>query len=124
MLVRDWIVDVAPAAGEQGGRVLYSGPPDGLADVEESQTRRHLFGGRRPPARTPRAPKGWLALECVTRNNLHALDARVPLGVFTTLSRVSGAGKSSWVSQALVELVAAPLGHEPPPAVEEGDEPE
>ncbi len=45
----DWIVDVGPAAGEQGGRVLYSGPPAGLAAVEESQTRRHLFGETRPP---------------------------------------------------------------------------
>ena len=39
----DWIVDVGPAAGEQGGLVLYSGPPEGLRDVEASQTRRHLF---------------------------------------------------------------------------------
>jgi len=116
-----WIVDVGPAAGEQGGRVLYSGPPAGLADVEESQTRRHLFGGERPPARTPRAPGGWLALECVTRNNLHELEVKFPLGVFTTVSGVSGSGKSSLVSQVLVELVAAHLGHELP-AVEEADE--
>src|SRR5205085_8856761 len=39
----DWIVDVGPEAGEHGGRVLYSGPPRGLADVKQSQTRRHLF---------------------------------------------------------------------------------
>jgi excinuclease ABC subunit A len=116
-----WIVDVGPAAGEQGGRVLYSGPPAGLAAVEESQTRRHLFGERRPPARTPRAPREWLALERVTRNNLHALDVRFPLGVFTTVSGVSGSGKSSLVSQVLVELVAAHLGHELP-TVEEADE--
>jgi excinuclease ABC subunit A len=116
-----WIVDVGPAAGEQGGRVLYSGPPAGLAAVEESQTRRHLFGERRPPARTPRAPGGWLALERVTRNNLHALDVEFPLGVFTTVSGVSGSGKSSLVSQVLVELVAAHLGHELP-AVEDADE--
>ncbi|HKP75506.1 MAG TPA: hypothetical protein VJT67_08160, partial [Longimicrobiaceae bacterium] len=55
-----WIVDVGPAAGEQGGCVLYSGPPAGLADVAESQTRRHLFGDDRLPERTPREPKGWL----------------------------------------------------------------
>jgi excinuclease ABC subunit A len=118
-----WIVDVGPAAGEQGGCVLYSGPPAGLAAVEESQTRRHLFGERRPPARTPRAPRGWLALECVTRNNLHELDVKFPLGVFTTVTGVSGSGKSSLVSQVLVELVAAHLGHELP-AVEEADEPD
>jgi excinuclease ABC subunit A len=118
----DWIVDVGPAAGEQGGRILYSGPPTGLADVEESQTRRHLFGEQKPPPRTPREPEGWLALERVTRNNLHELDVRFPLGVFTTVSGVSGSGKSSLVSQVLVELVAAHLGHELPPAAEEGDE--
>ena len=39
----DWIVDVGPGAGEHGGEVLYSGPPEGLAKVEASQTRRHLF---------------------------------------------------------------------------------
>jgi excinuclease ABC subunit A len=120
----DWIVDVGPAAGEQGGRVLYSGPPAGLAAVEESQTRRHLFGEGPPPARTPREPVGWLALEGVTRNNLHDLDVGFPLGVFTTVSGVSGSGKSSLVSQVLVELVAAHLGHEIPAAVDDDDEAE
>ncbi|HEY0024000.1 MAG TPA: excinuclease ABC subunit UvrA [Longimicrobium sp.] len=118
----DWIVDVGPAAGEGGGRVLYSGPPAGLANVEESQTRRHLFGDTRPPARAPREPKGWLALEAVTRNNLHELDVRFPLGVFTSVSGVSGSGKSSLVSQVLVELVAAHLGHELPTAADEEDD--
>jgi len=118
----DWIVDVGPAAGEQGGEVLYSGPPAGLADVEASQTRRHLFGAQTLPARTPRAPRGWLTLEGVTRNNLRALDVRFPLGVFTTVSGVSGSGKSSLVSQVLVELVAEHLGHEVAPLVDEGDE--
>jgi excinuclease ABC subunit A len=118
----DWIVDVGPAAGEQGGRVLYSGPPAGLADVEESQTRRHLFGDTRPPARTPREPKGWLVLESVTRNNLHELDVQIPLGVFTSVSGVSGSGKSSLVSQLLVELVAAHLGHELPTTADDEDD--
>ncbi|HEU0077825.1 MAG TPA: hypothetical protein VFQ76_09280, partial [Longimicrobiaceae bacterium] len=118
------IVDVGPAAGEGGGRVLYSGPPAGLAAVEESETRRHRFAGGMPPAREPRAPKGWLALEGVTRNNLHELDVRFPLGVFTAVSGVSGSGKSSLVSQALVELVAAHLGHELPASGDDDDEPQ
>ncbi|HEX8831163.1 MAG TPA: hypothetical protein VF705_08370, partial [Longimicrobium sp.] len=108
----DWIVDVGPAAGEKGGEVLYSGPPEGLRAVEASQTRRHLFGEARLPERTPREPSGWLVLEGVTRNNLHGLDVRFPLGVLTTVCGVSGSGKSSLVSQALVELVAEQLGHE------------
>ena len=118
----DWIVDVGPGAGEQGGRVLYSGPPEGLARVEASQTRRHLFRPTAPPRRTPRAPQGWLRLAGVTRNNLHELDVAFPLGVFTTVTGVSGSGKSSLVSQALVELVAAHLGHELPPDEDEGEE--
>jgi excinuclease ABC subunit A len=110
----DWIVDIGPAAGEHGGRVLYSGPPDGLALVRQSQTARHLFAHHGPPGRIPRAPKDWLRLTGVSRNNLHGLDAEFPLGVFTTVTGVSGSGKSSLVSQALVELVAAQLGHEIP----------
>ncbi len=118
----DWIVDVGPAAGEKGGRILYSGPLDGLEAVEASQTRRYLFGGETVARRTPRAPKGWLRLEGVTRNNLHALDVDFPLGVFTTVTGVSGSGKSSLVSQVLVELVAEQLGHEVPLDEEEGEE--
>jgi excinuclease ABC subunit A len=118
----DWIVDVGPAAGEGGGEVLYSGPPDGLRAVEASHTRRYLYAEPRPAERTPREPAGWLVLEGVTRNNLRELDVRIPLGVLTTVCGVSGSGKSSLVSQALVELVAEQLGHEPPAAEEEGPE--
>src|SRR6185437_13875849 len=49
----DWIVDVGPAAGEHGGRVLYSGPPDGLKQVPDSKTRRFLFADGPVPRRTP-----------------------------------------------------------------------
>ena len=119
----DWLVDVGPGAGQEGGRILYSGPPDGLRKVEASQTARYLFDDA-PAVRTradatPREPAGWLELRDVHRNNLHGLDARFPLGVFTAVTGVSGSGKSSLVSQALVELVGEHLGHEPP--VEEHD---
>jgi excinuclease ABC subunit A len=107
----DWIVDVGPGAGEQGGHVLYSGPPAGLEQVEASHTRRYLFGDQHLPRRTARQPQGWLRLDGVTRNNLNHLNVAFPLGVFTTVTGVSGSGKSSLVSQALVELVAEHLGH-------------
>ncbi|HEX2719098.1 MAG TPA: ATP-binding cassette domain-containing protein, partial [Gemmatimonadaceae bacterium] len=120
----DWIVDVGPAAGEHGGEILYSGPLEGLEHVENSQTRLHLLGHFALPERTPREPTGWLALRGVTRNNLHGLDVDLPLGVFTTVTGVSGSGKSSLVSQALVELVARQLGHALPEDEDEegGDE--
>jgi excinuclease ABC subunit A len=110
----DWIVDVGPAAGEQGGEILYGGPPDGLKRIEASQTRRYLFDRQFLPQRTPRPGKRWLRLSGVTLNNLKELDAAFPLGVFTTVTGVSGSGKSSLVSQALVELVAERLGQRVP----------
>jgi excinuclease ABC subunit A len=106
----DWLVDVGPAAGEAGGHVVYSGPPAGLANVEASHTRRHLFAPPAPVARATREPAGWLRLAGITRNNLHGLDAAFPLGCLTAVTGVSGSGKSSLVSQALPELVASHLG--------------
>jgi excinuclease ABC subunit A len=118
----DWIVDVGPAAGEHGGHILYSGPPEGLKRIEQSQTRRHLFGEFVLPSRTTREPKGWLRLRDVTRNNLNNLDVDLPTGVFTTVTGVSGSGKSSLVSQVLVELVAKHLGHDISVNDDEGEE--
>jgi excinuclease ABC subunit A len=118
----DWIVDVGPAAGEQGGVILYSGPPAGLQEIEASQTRQHLFGPGLPPARTSHAPRAWLRLNGVTRNNLSSLDVAFPVGVLTTVTGVSGSGKSSLVSQALVDLVTDELGNAASPVAEDLDE--
>ncbi|MCK9817962.1 excinuclease ABC subunit UvrA [Pseudomonas sp. MAFF 302046] len=109
----DWLIDVGPAAGEHGGRVLYSGPPAGLAQVSESQTRAYLFAEQAPARRAPRQAQGWLRLEGISRNNLNNLSAEFPLGCFTAVTGVSGSGKSSLVSQALLELVGAHLGKGP-----------
>lgn len=106
----DWIVDVGPRAGEQGGQILYSGPLQGLQHVEASHTRRYVNGTSHAPQRTPRKPGSWLKLRGVTRNNLDNLDADIPLGIFTSITGVSGSGKSSLISQFLVEAVAAELG--------------
>lgn len=115
----DWLVDVGPGAGQHGGQVLYSGPPDGLRTVNASVTAPYLFQDATGPRRTPRTPSGWLGLQGIHRNNLHGVDARFPLGAFTAVTGVSGSGKSSLVSQALVELVGEHLGQEP--VIEEAD---
>ncbi|MFJ4255696.1 excinuclease ABC subunit A [Pseudomonas monteilii] len=107
----DWLVDVGPAAGEHGGTILYSGPPAGLAEVEPSCTRTYLFNAQSRAARAPRQARDWLTLEGITRNNLNNLSAAFPLGCFTAVTGISGSGKSSLVSQALLELVGAHLGH-------------
>ncbi|HEX2833156.1 MAG TPA: excinuclease ABC subunit UvrA [Thermoanaerobaculia bacterium] len=117
----DWIVDVGPNAGERGGEILYSGPPAGLARIEPSHTREFLFAARAAEPRTPREPRGWLRLAGVTRNNLEDLAVDFPLSVFTAVTGVSGSGKSSLVSQVLVELVAAQLGQRVEADEEESD---
>ena len=107
----DWIVDVGPGAGDRGGEILYSGPPAGLRRIEASQTRHYLYATRSSSSRAAlRQPTGWLLLSGVTRNNLHNLDVRFPLGVFTSVAGVSGSGKSTLVSQVLVEFAAQHLG--------------
>jgi excinuclease ABC subunit A len=102
----EWIVDVGPGAGANGGRILYSGALPGLRGIAESHTSRYLFGEVRPVVRQVRTPRGWLELKKVTRNNLRELDVSFPVGVFTVVTGVSGAGKSSLVSAALTELLA------------------
>ncbi|NHO31998.1 excinuclease ABC subunit UvrA [Acetobacter fallax] len=118
----EWIVDVGPMAGEAGGHVLYSGPPDGLRDVAESSTRAYLFSPPALPHRTPRVPAGWLKLKGIRWNNLDDLSASFPLGVFTSVTGVSGSGKSSLVSQVLTTIVAQALGQPLADMEEDGDD--
>ncbi len=116
----DWIVDVGPGAGSNGGRVLYSGPLEGLRAIDASETRRYLQETRpagRQSTRRLRTPSGWLRLTGVTRNNLRGVDVDIPLGVMTTVTGVSGSGKSSLISQALIDLISGHLGN--PEASEE-----
>ena len=105
----DWIVDVGPGAGEKGGEILYSGPFQGLEKNERSITKKYLFDVN-SRHRTERKPTGWLRIRDVSRNNLKNVDADFPLGVLTSVTGISGSGKSSLVSQVLVELVSEKLG--------------
>ena len=116
----DWIVDVGPGAGAHGGEILYSGPLKGLASVGRSETSKYLFGTAKT-AHLPRQPRTWLELRNVSRNNLHQLDCDIPLGVLTTVTGVSGSGKSSLVAQALVDLVSEALGTQADAMESDGD---
>lgn len=109
----DWIVDVGPAAGEAGGEILYSGPPAGLENITASQTREHLFNKLPFVKEKPRKPTAWLKLSKVSRNNLEDVDVAFPLGVLTSVTGISGSGKSSLVGQVLVALVSDHLGNAP-----------
>src|SRR4029078_6598193 len=84
--------------------------------VRNSRTRPYLFDQAVKIAKTPRDPCGWLKLRGVARNNLDRLDADIPLGVFTSVTGMSGPAKSSLISQFLVEAVADELGHRDKPA--------
>ena len=108
----DWIVDIGPGAGTEGGTVVYSGPLDGLRDVPESVTRDYLFGDRAaaPVGELVRRPgDDRLELRDVTRNNLRGVSVTLPLGAFTAVTGVSGSGKSTLVTHALPDLLRTSL---------------
>jgi len=122
----DWLVDVGPNAGEGGGRILYSGPVAGLAEVKDSVTRPFLFpekpsapegahsAGASEQRPAPRQPKEWLTLHNINRHNLVDVHAEFPLEVLTAVTGVSGSGKSTLVSHVLAEVVGAALHPETP----------
>ncbi|MEJ8303677.1 excinuclease ABC subunit UvrA [Saccharibacillus sacchari] len=118
----EWLVDIGPEAGERGGRVLYSGPPEGLNKVEESITRRYLFAEAPAALREPRQPEGWLNVRQLSFNNLNELDVDLPLGCLTAVTGVSGSGKSSLVSTAIPALLASRLGDLPADPEEENED--
>ncbi|GAB2537554.1 excinuclease ABC subunit UvrA [Brachybacterium huguangmaarense] len=104
----DWVIDVGPGAGVDGGRVLYSGPVDGLADVSESVTARFL--DQAPPtlkdAATARPAHGELVLRGIEARTLRGVDVALPLGAFTTITGVSGSGKSTLLTHVLGTVLA------------------
>ncbi len=106
----DWIVEVGPGAGAEGGRIVYSGPLAGLEAVAESPTSRHLFGRAPRPEAASRTPGAWVRMSGVAVHNLQQLELRLPVGGLTAITGVSGAGKSTLLIDVLGEAVRRHLG--------------
>jgi len=100
----DWIVDLGPGAGREGGRVMYQGPFAGLKDAK-SLTADYLTGRKRIERSnsslrlTPRTPT--LTLSGCTEHNLKNISVKIPLGSFTVVTGVSGSGKSTLIDETL-----------------------
>lgn len=112
----DWIVDMGPEAGNRGGELLYSGPINGLEQIN-SRTSDYLFGKIKKAhssktERRPIEPDNRIKLENVTKHNLQNLSVAIPKGVLTVVTGVSGSGKSTLISQALAEAIRNKLGVE------------
>jgi excinuclease ABC subunit A len=109
----DYIVDFGPGAGSQGGRVICFGTPKEIAKNKKSITGRYLANIEQIEVPRKRRPlRGTLTLEGATVNNLKDVTLNLPLGVFVVFTGVSGAGKSSLVSQTLLPALQRKLGGE------------
>lgn len=99
----DWLIDMGPRAGEFGGRVIYEGYPGNYsnAQLEESLTLQYLDGRRHRYVRTRRPWQYSIVVEGAHEHNLKDIDVRIPLGVLTVVTGVSGSGKSSLVGDIL-----------------------
>ncbi len=111
MRTADWIVDLGPGAGINGGWVVAAGSPQAIIANPESLTGAYLRGERVVSSPNPsgkRRPTNgkWLTLAGARQNNLKDLTARFPLGLFTCVTGVSGSGKSSLVAQTLQPALA------------------
>lgn len=108
----DWLVDIGPGAGTEGGLVVHSGSYKALLANKESITGDYLAGRReigRPKHRRPIDKKRTLKVVGARANNLQGVDVTFPLGVFTAVTGVSGSGKSSLVNDILYQVLANKL---------------
>lgn len=110
MFAADHIVDIGPGAGEHGGQVIAQGTAEDIMACEKSITGAYLSRRMRIPVPESRkAPTGWLNIKGAAENNLKNIDVKIPLGIFTCVTGVSGSGKSSLVNEILYKKLAKEL---------------
>lgn len=110
MLAADYIVDIGPGAGINGGEVVAEGTAEDIMKSEQSLTGQYLSGRKFIPVPdTRREPSGWIKVSGAKENNLKNIDVKFPLGVFTCVTGVSGSGKSSLVNEILYKQLAHDL---------------
>jgi excinuclease ABC subunit A len=103
----DYLVDIGPGAGEHGGEIVAEGSLADIEAVEASLTGQYVSGRRSIPVPRQRRRPGerWIEITGVREHNLKNVDARLPLGVFTCVTGVSGSGKSSLVNDVLLRAL-------------------
>ncbi|MBR9980072.1 MAG: excinuclease ABC subunit UvrA, partial [Desulfatitalea sp.] len=111
----DFIVDMGPGAGMQGGAVVFAGPVEALVDARESLTAQYFSGRRFIPVPTRRRPtdQGAITIVGAAHNNLKQITATFPLGCLVCVTGVSGSGKSSLVIETLFRALTQHLHHSP-----------
>ena len=110
MRAADYVVDIGPGAGEHGGQVIATGTAEDIMKNPNSITGKYLSGEIKIPVpKTRRKPKGFLKVVGAKENNLKNIDVKVPIGVLTCVTGVSGSGKSSLVNEILYKSLARKL---------------
>ena len=106
----DFIVDIGPGAGENGGEVVATGTAKDIMKCKESITGQYLSGKLKIPVpKVRRKPTGFITIKGAKENNLKNIDVSFPLGVMTCVTGVSGSGKSSLVNEILYKSLAKTL---------------